>query len=129
MKAKGQTMLHNCTFVPLITESLLLSQASLLYFLSGRMFDYHVLDMIELGVDKFQSMHDIEVSIVLDKMFIMGSLLLYAQSKILNLTGQTDYRKNTHYAFYNVPICCSFSTNLTVACYDCSIYESVILLE
>jgi len=29
------------------------------------MFDFHVLDMIELGVDKFTSMYDIEVIILL----------------------------------------------------------------
>lgn len=26
------------------------------------MFDYHVLDMIELGIEKFQSMFDVEVN-------------------------------------------------------------------
>jgi len=29
----------------------------------GRLFDHHILDMIELGVDNFQSMYDIEVTL------------------------------------------------------------------
>lgn len=28
---------------------------------TGRMFDYHVLDMIELGIDSYKSMFDFEV--------------------------------------------------------------------
>ncbi|TMS12379.1 Ribosome production factor 2-like protein [Larimichthys crocea] len=36
---------------------------SLLYITStGRLFDFHVLDMIELGIDKFVSLSDIKVS-------------------------------------------------------------------
>lgn len=31
------------------------------FTLTGRMFDYHVLDMIELGVEKFVSLKDIKV--------------------------------------------------------------------
>lgn len=30
-------------------------------FLLGRMYDYHVLDMIELGIEKFVSLKDIKV--------------------------------------------------------------------
>lgn len=30
-------------------------------FLLGRMYDYHVLDMIELGIEKFVSLTDIKV--------------------------------------------------------------------
>lgn len=35
----------------------------LFYFvvILGRMFDYHVLDMIELGIEKFTSLKDIKV--------------------------------------------------------------------
>ena len=32
-----------------------------LHFLLGRMYDYHVLDMIELGIEKFVSLKDIKV--------------------------------------------------------------------
>lgn len=30
-------------------------------FFLGRMYDYHVLDMIELGIEKFVSLKDIKV--------------------------------------------------------------------
>lgn len=30
-------------------------------FILGRMYDYHVLDMIELGIEKFVSLKDIKV--------------------------------------------------------------------
>ena len=33
----------------------------MIFTISGRMFDHHVLDMVELGVDNFTSMFDIEV--------------------------------------------------------------------
>lgn len=31
------------------------------FFFLGRMYDYHVLDMIELGIEKFVSLKDIKV--------------------------------------------------------------------
>lgn len=33
-------------------------------FFAGRLFDFHVLDMIELGIEKFVSLSDIKVTVV-----------------------------------------------------------------
>jgi len=35
-----------------------------MFLFIGRLFDFHVLDMIELGVDKFKSMAEIEVHFI-----------------------------------------------------------------
>lgn len=38
------------------------SRVCLLSFVTGRMFDFHVLDMFELGIEKFVSLKDVKVN-------------------------------------------------------------------
>lgn len=40
-----------------------------LSLLTGRLFDFHVLDMIELGIEKYISLSDIKVIIVCTKFY------------------------------------------------------------
>lgn len=37
------------------------SSLTFILFFSGRLFDFHVLDMIELGIEKYNSLSDIKV--------------------------------------------------------------------
>lgn len=49
--------------------------ASLLPLFAGRLFDFHVLDMIELGIEKYVSLSDVKVMVAVIQLQSVSAVL------------------------------------------------------
>lgn len=57
-------LLNSCKFSFTLFDlvALLYTPHNIMYMCAGRLFDCHVLDMIELGIESFRSLHEFKVT-------------------------------------------------------------------
>lgn len=65
---------RKCGMLEMERKMTLLSVNLSCFMLAGRLFDFHVLDMIELGIEKYVSLSDIKVMVALPQLTSVLSL-------------------------------------------------------